>query len=105
MIWRVGWNLLFKCRPVMHSVEIDSGGKQIRIVRQAHRGQIAAVGSATEATSLRIDVWKSLEMFSGGHNVFVLGAAAWSSVLGLAKMPSIHDAGTIVNGQHHISAA
>src|SRR6202522_1942447 len=89
----------------MHAVHVNSGGKQVGVVRQPHGGQIAAVGSAPQADFLRVYVSQCLEIFSCRNDIFVFGAAARAAIVWLAEVAAIHDAGPIVDRQHDISTA
>jgi len=84
----------------MHAMQIDPGGKDVGIVRQPHRGEVAAVGSAPQADSFGIHIRQGLQIFPSGQNIFVLGAAARPAIDGLAKVPSIHYAGPIIDREH-----
>src|SRR5579862_8199906 len=37
-----------EARPVVHAVQVDAGLEDLRIAREPHRGQIAAIGAAPD---------------------------------------------------------
>src|SRR5947207_8994105 len=87
----------------MNAMQVHSRGEQIGVVSEAHGSQVAAIRSAPQRNFLRIDIRQCLEIMSRGNDVFVLCSAARTSVGWFAKMPAIHDAGSIIYREHDIS--
>src|ERR1700690_3436143 len=89
----------------MHAVQIYAGRKKIRVGGQSHGGQITAIRSAPQANALGVDIGQALQVFSGRHDVFILGTASPSAVGGLAEVPAVHNSCPVIHCQHHVASA
>src|SRR5208337_103715 len=91
-------------RPIMHSMKIHAGGKQIGVAAQPQCGQIATVAPSPETDAPGIDIAAALQVFSRGHNVLIFGSAASRAAWSLPKRPSVTNAAAIVDGKHDVAA-
>src|SRR6266446_2278073 len=55
--------------PIMHAMQIDTSGEEVRIARQAQRGEVAAVTAAPETDSRRDYVSARLQIVYGEYDV------------------------------------
>src|SRR5262249_41249057 len=91
--------------PVVDAVNVDSGGKNIRVPRQPHRRQKAAVGSAPQAYPVAIDIASSPQITTRRHDVLVLGRPTRAAVFSFSKSAAVSDPAPVVDRQHYKTSA
>src|SRR5579859_3669171 len=94
-----------QCRPVMYTVEVHAGSKDIGIAGESHRGKKSSIRASPDADAFGINIREPLEIPGSGHYIFVFCSPAPTAVGGITESPSIHNSQAIVDGKHHISQA
>ena len=72
-------------RPIVHAVEIDTGGEEVRIAREAQRGEVAAVTAAPETDSRGGYVSARLQIFCNRDDVLILAGTTSGAAWGFAE--------------------
>src|SRR6266478_6571791 len=91
--------------PIMHAMQIDTSGEEVRIARQAQRGEVAAVTAAPETDSRRDYVSARLQIFCSGDDVLIFAGTAAGAAGGFAEGAAVADAAAIVYGEYDVAAA
>src|SRR5262249_52935095 len=91
--------------PVVHAVEVDAGGEEIRRLGQRERGEVPAVRAAPGGDAIGIDVGARAEIQTGADDVVHFARAARAVVLRLAELHAVADAAAVIHGQHDVAAA
>lgn len=82
--------------PVVKTMEVNARSKDVRVARETKRYGEAAVGTAPESDSLRIDCRQGLKIMRARENVVMLGSTAPACIWRVAEVVPIHDAQTVV---------
>src|SRR2546428_10509143 len=91
--------------PVVDTVQIDTGLKEVRVPRQAERRHIAPVTAAPQADPCRVDVGPLPQVVGGGQQVVVLARTGSADAGGLTKVESIADPSAIAERQYGRASA
>src|SRR2546426_12745805 len=91
--------------PVVDTVQIDTGLKEVRVPRQAERRHIAPVTAAPQADPCRVDVGPLPQGGGGGQQVVVLARTGSADAVGLAKVESLTHPGAVGERQYEGAAA
>src|SRR5258706_12626870 len=88
--------------PIVNAVEIDAGSEDIRVTREAHRGEEPTVTATPKADTRRIDIGPALKIFSGGDDVSVFGGAAACATRRFSEGTAITNAAAIVHREQNV---
>src|SRR6266404_249723 len=84
--------------PIVHTMQIDTGGEEVRITRQAQRGEEAAVTAAPETDSRLGYVSARLQKFCRGDDILIFAGTASGAAGSFAEGAPVADAAAIVHG-------
>jgi hypothetical protein len=86
--------------PVVDTVEVDAGGEEVGVTREAQSGEVATVAATPDADALGIDAGDGAQVVCRGEDIVVLGGAIRAGVLALTEVEAIADAAAVVDGEH-----
>ena len=91
--------------PIMHSVQIHTGGEQIGIAPEPHGRQISAVASAPESDAPRIHIVPRLQIMPRGDDILVFRCSPPRAARRHAERAPVPNTAAIIQHQHDVSAA